>query len=59
MLKEQVKPTVITLTNVVSACARARRFDEVLNSLELFKKLGIKPNHITYPAKCILGATLI
>lgn len=48
MLKEKVRPTVITLTNVVSACARAKQFDEVLKSLELFKKMGIKPNHITY-----------
>ena len=49
MFYEKVQPTVVTLTNVVSACARAGQFSEVLKSIEMFKKMEVRPNLVTYP----------
>ncbi len=48
ILKEEIRPTEVTLTSIVGACAAAGKFDDMLNVMKLFKKQGIFPNNVTY-----------
>lgn len=48
MISSGVAVDEVTLTNVVGACARAGKLEDVLQAFDKFKKLGVHPNVVTY-----------